>query len=268
VASATYPARRLPSAAIARIEPDGTCTVRVGAADVGNGAWTVLTQIAADALAVSVERVRVEIGDTALPFAWSASGSMGTASWGTAVVEACRRLRAALLERDDVVPAGGLEVSAEVGLNPEAQRYAMHAFGAQFAEVGVDVDTGEVRVSRLLGVFATGRVMNPKTARSQLIGGMTMGISMALHEASVIDERTGDYVNHDFASYHISAHADIRSLEVAWVDDEDDHLNPMGAKGLGEIGIVGVAAAIANAVHHATGVRVRDLPITLDKLLI
>jgi xanthine dehydrogenase YagR molybdenum-binding subunit len=143
----------------------------------------------------------------------------------------------------------------------------MHSFGAQFAEVRVDADTGEVRIARLVGVFAGGRIINPKTARSQLIGGMTMGLSMALHEASVLDPHIGAYVNHDLASYHFAAHADVRHLEAAWVDEEDPHLNPMGAKGLGEVGIVGTAAAIANAVHHATGVRVRDLPITLDKLL-
>jgi xanthine dehydrogenase YagR molybdenum-binding subunit len=267
VASSTYPARRAPATAIARVGPDGTFHVEVGAADVGTGAWTVLTQIAADALGQPVERVRVEIGDTALPVAGGAGGSMGTASWGSAVVDAARKLRARLLELDDVVPAEGLEVRGESGANPEAQQFAMHSFGAQFAEVRVDVDTGEVRVPRLLGVFAGGRIMNAKTARSQLVGGMTMGLSMALHEASVLDPHLGDYVNHDFASYHIAANADVGEIDVSWVDEEDPHLNPMGAKGLGEIGIVGTAAAIANAVHHATGTRVRDLPITLDKLL-
>jgi len=209
----------------------------------------------------------VEIGDTALPVAGGAGGSMGTASWGSAVVDAAAKLRARLLELDDVIPAEGLEARGEAGANPNAQRYAMHSFGAQFAEVRVDEDTGEVRVVRLLGVFAGGRILNPKTARSQLLGGMTMGLSMALHEASVLDPHLGGYVNHDLASYHVAAHADVRGVEATWIDEEDSHLNPMGAKGLGEVGIVGTAAAIANAVHHATGVRVRDLPITLDKLL-
>jgi xanthine dehydrogenase YagR molybdenum-binding subunit len=143
----------------------------------------------------------------------------------------------------------------------------MHAFGAQFAEVRVNVDTGEVRVPRLLGVFAAGRIINPKTARSQLLGGMTMGLSMALHEASVLDPRFGDYVNHDFAAYHIATNADVGMVDVTWIDEEDLHVNPLGVKGIGELGIVGTAAAIANAVYHATGIRVRDLPITLDKLL-
>jgi xanthine dehydrogenase YagR molybdenum-binding subunit len=143
----------------------------------------------------------------------------------------------------------------------------MHAFGAQFAEVRVHEDTGEVRVPRLLGVFAAGRIVNPKTARSQLLGGMTMGLSMALHEHSVLDPRFGHVVNHDLAEYHIATNADVGSIEAYWVDEDDPYVNPMGTKGLGEVGIVGTAAAIANAAHHATGIRVRDLPITLDKLL-
>jgi xanthine dehydrogenase YagR molybdenum-binding subunit len=143
----------------------------------------------------------------------------------------------------------------------------MHAFGAQFAEVRVHQDSGEVRVPRLLGVFAAGRIINPKTARSQLLGGMTMGLSMALHEHSVLDLRFGHVVNQDFATYHVAANADVGTVEVHFLPEEDPYVNPMGSKGIGELGIVGTAAAIANAVHHATGIRVRDLPITLDKLL-
>ena len=235
--------------------------------DIGTGAWTVLTQIAADALDVPPERVHLEIGDTLLPPAQIAGGSMGTASWGTAIVEAARKLRARLQEEHGVIPAGGLEATGEAGENPEARRFAMHAFGAQFAEVRVNRDTGEVRVPRLLGVFAAGRIMNAKLARSQFLGGMTMGLSMALHEESVIDPRFGDYVNHDFAEYHIATNADVGTIDVSWIEEDDPYVNPMGAKGIGEIGIVGTAAAIANAVYHATGKRVRDLPITLDKLL-
>jgi xanthine dehydrogenase YagR molybdenum-binding subunit len=133
--------------------------------------------------------------------------------------------------------------------------------------VHVDADTGEIRVPRLLGVFAAGRVVNPTTAHSQLIGGMTMGMSMALHEEGVLDERYGDWVNHDFAMYHVSVCADVERIEAYWLPEEDPELNPAGVKGLGEIGIVGTAAAITSAVHHATGVRVRDLPVRLDKLL-
>src|SRR6266566_100944 len=235
---------------------------------IGTGAWTALTQIAADALEVPPERVQLAIGDSSLPKAGLAGGSAGTASWGWAIFNAASALRARLhQEYGGSVPAGGLEASGAFETNPEAQQFSMHAFGAQFAEVRVNVDTGEVRVPRLLGVFAIGRVINPKTAHSQLLGGMTMGLSMALHEASVLDPRFGDYVNHDFAEYHIATNADVGAIDVTWIDEEDLHVNPMGAKGIGEIGIVGTAAAIANAVYHATGIRIRDLPITLDKLL-
>lgn len=267
VAASTYPTRRRPSTAIARVDREGHYSVLINAADIGTGAWTVLTQIAADALDVPVERVHLEIGDTLLPRAQIAGGSMGTASWGTAIVEAARNLRARLQEEHGVIPAGGLEVTGECAENPEAKRFSMHAFGAQFAEVRVNLDSGEVRVPRLLGVFAAGRIMNAKTARSQLLGGMTMGLSMALHEESVMDPRFGDYVNHDFAEYHIATNADVGTIDVSWIDEDDPYINPMGAKGIGEIGIVGTAAAIANAVYHATGIRVRELPITLDKLL-
>jgi xanthine dehydrogenase YagR molybdenum-binding subunit len=268
VAASTYPARRSSSQAGARAEPDGSFVVRIGAADIGTGARTVLTQIAADALGAAPERVRLELGDSALPWARLAGGSMGTASWGSAVVKACDALHALLGARGGDVPAEGLEASADTADDVAAdERLERHAFGAQFAEVRVDADTGEIRVPRLLGVFAAGRILNPITARSQLIGGMTWGLSMALHEESVLDREFGDYLNHDFAQYHVAACADVLDIEATWIDEDDEHLNPMGAKGVGEIGIVGTAAAIANAVHHATGVRVRDLPIRLDRVL-
>jgi xanthine dehydrogenase YagR molybdenum-binding subunit len=268
VAASTYPARRAPSQAFARAEPGGRFVVGIGAADIGTGARTVLTQIAAEALEVPPERVRVEIGDSALPFAMLAGGSMGTASWGSAIVRAIEALRARLAEHGGDVPAGGIEARADTSEEIKAQeKYARHAFGAQFCEARVDADTGEVRVARMLGVFAAGRILNPLTARSQFIGGMTQGISMALHEESVLDLEFGDYLNHDFAQYHVPVFADITDIEATWIEEEDPHLNPMGAKGIGEIGIVGTAAAVANAVHHATGIRVRDLPIRLDRVL-
>ncbi|MEV4822094.1 xanthine dehydrogenase family protein molybdopterin-binding subunit [Micromonospora sp. NPDC049274] len=266
VAGSSYPARARPSSASVTARPDGSFLARIDATDIGTGARTALWQVAADALGVPPERVEIRIGDTDLPVAPLAGGSMGTASWSWAVIRACEALRGKL--RDGVPP--GTEVSAEadttdeVGGQPERPRYA---YGAHFVEVRVDADTGEVRVNRMLGVFAAGRVVNPTTARSQLIGGMTMGLSMALHEEGLLDERYGDWVNHDVATYHITGCADVESVEAYWLDESDDELNPAGVKGIGEIGIVGAAAAVANAVHHATGVRVRDLPIRLDKLV-
>jgi xanthine dehydrogenase YagR molybdenum-binding subunit len=258
VASSTYPAYRRAAQASARAEPDGSFTVKVGAADIGTGARTALTQIAADALGTTPANVRVEIGDSALPKAGVAGGSMGTASWGTAVFRACK----ALLAGD------GNEADADTSEEIEQQKkLARHGFGAQFAEVRVDSDSGEVRVPRLLGVFAVGRIINPKTARSQFIGGMTMGMGMALHEESVMDAEFGDYLNRDLAQYHVPACADVHEIEATWLDEDDDELNPMGSKGIGEIGIVGTAAAIGNAVYNATGKRVRELPIRLDRLI-
>jgi len=268
VAASTYPAVQLPASAFVQVDAAGNYQVRIDASDVGNGAWTVLTQIAADALDVPIDRVQLEIGDSSLPRALWATASSGTASWGWAIVDGAQKLRTRL--RDEfggVVPAAGLEADGAFNGNPEAQQFSMHAFGAQFAEVRVNEDTCEVRVPRLLGVFAAGHIVNPKTARSQMLGGMTWGLSMALHEESVLDPRFGDYVNHDFAEYHIATNADVGEIDVSWVDEDDPHINPMGVKGIGELGIVGTAAAIANAVYHATGIRVRDLPITLDKLL-
>ena len=250
------------------VDRNGLYSVLIDATDIGNGAWIVLSQIAADALDVSVERVHLEIGDSLLPPGGLAGGSMGTSSWGTVITEAASRMRDRLQEVRNVIPAEGLEVTGEGKENPDAKKFAMHSFGAQFAEVRVNMDSGEVRVPRLLGVFGIGNVMNAKLARSQLLGGMTMGLSMALHEESVMDSHFGDYVNHDLAEYHIATNADVGEVDIAWIDEDDPHVNPMGAKGIGEIGIVGTAAAVANAVYHATGVRVRNLPITLDKLLV
>lgn len=264
VASSIYPVYRM-SGSCARITAtdSGRYDVAIGAADIGTGAWTVLAQIAADALDVELDMVELRIGDSALPPASVAGGSSGTTTWGTAIVTAARAFRAEHGED----PEPGATVTAEAPSNEHADDFAMSAFGAQFAEVRVDVDTGEVRVPRMLGVFAAGRIVNPRTARSQFLGGMTMGLSMALHEQAVVDPRFGHVVNHDLAEYHVAAHADVAGLEAHWIDEEDPYVNPMGSKGIGEIGIVGGAAAIANAVHHATGVRVRQLPITPDALL-
>jgi len=259
VAASTYPAYRSPATARAHAHGDGTFTVRIGASDIGTGARTVLTQIAADALDAPPEAVTLVLGDSALPKAGLAGGSMGTASWGAAVVLACEDLRGT-----PGATEGFGDTSEELSAQEELSR---HAFGAQFVEACVDPETGEVRIARHLGVFAAGRIINPRTARSQFLGGMTMGLSMALLEEGLMDPRFGDYVNRDLAQYHVAAHADVPELEVAWIDEVDPHLNPMGSKGIGEIGIVGAAAAVANAVHHACGVRVRELPIRLDRIL-
>jgi len=267
VAASTYPAYASASTATARAEADGSYRVRIAASDIGTGARTALTQIAADALRVSTEVVNVEIGDSAFGQATVAGGSMGTASWGWAVTKACTELREQVERRGDV-PIDGIEVQSETSAEIKARTgYTYQGFGAQFAEARVNADTGEVRVPRLLGVFGVGRIVNPRTARSQLIGGMTMGLSMALLEEGVLDPAFGDYVNHDLAEYHVAACADVVDIQAHWLDEQDEHVNPMGVKGIGEIGIVGTAAAVANAIHHATGVRIRDLPIRLDKLL-
>jgi xanthine dehydrogenase YagR molybdenum-binding subunit len=268
VAASTYPVFRLPgTAATIRLGPDRRYTVLIGAADIGTGTWTTLAQIAADALEVPISDVRVRIGDTALPPAAPAGGSTGINSWGSSIIEAAHRLRDQLDRTGGVVPPEGAEATAEMPDNRDQVRYSMHAFGAQFAEIRVHEDTGEVRVPRLLGVFAAGRIINPKTARSQFLGGMTMGLSMALFEGSVVDPQFGHVINHDFAQYHIASNADVQDIQAYWLDEDDPHVNPMGAKGIGEIGIVGTAAAIANAAYHATGIRVRGLPLTLDKFL-
>jgi xanthine dehydrogenase YagR molybdenum-binding subunit len=268
VAASIYPAYQSPSAARAIAHPGGGFTVEIAAADIGTGARTALMQIAADALGADPAEVRVEVGDSELPFAATAGGSMGTASWGSAVHGACAALAERLASADGA--AGGIDLSAEYDTSDDLdarEEMARHAYGAQFAQVAVDPASGEVRCERMLGVFAAGRIINPRTARSQFIGGMTMGLSMALLEETVMDERLGGWVNTDLAGYHVATNADVPEIDAVWLDEHDEHLNPMGSKGIGEIGIVGAAAALANAVHHATGLRVRDLPIRLDRLV-
>ncbi|OSC58175.1 xanthine dehydrogenase, partial [Streptomyces sp. 4F] len=268
VAAATYPVLVSPCAASARALPDGDFLVRVNATDIGTGARTVCAQIAADALGVPLDRVRIEVADSGIGFAPMAGGSSGTASWGWAVHEACVRLGGRLAEHSGPLPGEGIVADADTSGAADAESpFARHAFGAHFAEVTVDTVTGEVRVTRLLGVFAAGRILNARTARSQFVGGMTMGLGMALTEDSTVDPAFGDFTESDLASYHVPAHADVADVEAHWVDEEDAHLNPMGSKGIGEIGIVGSAAAVGNAVHHATGIRFRELPLTPHRVL-
>lgn len=263
VAASTYPALTMPGSRVRVRHTDGAYVVQIGAADIGTGTWTALTQIAADALDCPAEHVLLEIGDTERPNATVEGGSSGISSWGAAIVGAAEEFR----EQHGAHPSEGASVEAAAPDNPAVEQLAPHSFGAQFAEVRVHRDTGEIRVPRMLGVFSVGRIINPRTARSQLIGGMTMGLSMALFEHSVMDPRFGHIVNHDFADYHIAAHADVADIEAVWLEESDAHTNPMGTRGIGEIGIVGAAAAIANAAYHATGVRVRDLPITPDRFV-
>ncbi|HWC21734.1 MAG TPA: xanthine dehydrogenase family protein molybdopterin-binding subunit [Flexivirga sp.] len=263
VASSTYPANTMPGSRVRIRHTDGAYVVQIGAADIGTGTWTALTQIAADALDCPTGHVLLEIGDTDLPNATVEGGSSGISSWGSAIVAAVEAFR----KQHGDNPTEGAMAEAEAPEDAAAEQFAAHSFGAQFAEILVHRDTGEIRVPRMLGVFSVGRIVNPRTARSQLIGGMTMGLSMALFEHSVMDPRFGHIVNHDFAEYHIAGHADVADIEAVWLDECDPRTNPMGTRGVGEIGIVGAAAAIANAAYHATGVRVRDLPITPDRFV-
>jgi xanthine dehydrogenase YagR molybdenum-binding subunit len=303
MATATYPARRMPASAEVCLYPDGRVVAKTGSHDLGTGTYTVLAQLVAEVFGIPLSRVTVELGDTDLPFAPLSAGSMTVASVGSAVhlaaVAALEKLvqlavsdpesplhgakhedvrvgngyltsgkgREAipdLLERHGGEPVEG---RAEAKPGDEAQQYAMHAFGAVFVEVRVDPDLGTVRLARAVGAYGAGRVLNPKTARSQLIGGITYGMGMALMEHTITDTRSGRYMNADLAEYHIPVHADVPPMDIIFVHEDDDHVDPIGAKGIGEIGMTGVAAAIANAVYHATGVRVRDLPITVEKLL-
>jgi xanthine dehydrogenase YagR molybdenum-binding subunit len=265
-AAASFFAGAAPSTAAATAEADGTFTVRINASDIGTGARTALTLIAADALQVPTDRVRVRIGDSDFGPAMIAGGSMGTRSWAWAVTAAADELRERVALSDGIPPEGitvRSDTTDAVGALAQKER---HTFGAQFAEVAVDVTTGEVRVRRMLGIFAAGRIVNPLTARGQLTGGMIWGISMALHEEAVRDQNTGALYGPDLAGYHVATNADVPLIEADWVDDPDPD-DPVGIKGIGEVGIVGVAAAIANAVWHATGVRHRSLPIRPDRVL-
>ncbi|MFK0097986.1 xanthine dehydrogenase family protein molybdopterin-binding subunit [Streptomyces sp. NPDC091040] len=268
VASATYPVLVSAGHATAHAAPDGTYRIAVNATDIGTGARTVLAQIAAEVLGAPLDDVAIDIGDSDLPDASLAGGSSGTASWGWAVHKAASGLAEELAARGGPLPAEGVTVTADTTEETaEESPYARHAFGAHFAEVAVDTRTGEVRVRRMLGVFAAGRILNSRTARSQFIGGMTMGIGMALTEGSTMDPVYGDFTECDLASYHVPVCADVAAVDAHWIEEDDPHLNPMGSKGIGEIGIVGAAAAVGNAFRHATGVRLRTLPLTPDRVL-
>ena len=277
VASATYPVNFLPASAKARLLPDGTALVTSAASDMGPGTYTSMTQVACDALGLPPERVRFELGDTLFPNAPVHGGSLTMASVGSAVQAACAEVKRLALARvgasnanlADVMRrlAEPIEGEATTGPGEANEKFSMHAFGAVFVEVAVDPDLGETRVRRVVGAYGAGRIVNPKTTRSQSIGGMVGGIGMALQEHTVVDSRCGRVVNGSLAEYLVPVNADIVILDPIFVEEHDPHVNPLGVKGVGEIALVGVAAAIANAVYHATGKRIRALPITPEKLL-
>jgi xanthine dehydrogenase YagR molybdenum-binding subunit len=277
MATATYPTNRAPATARARLLPDGSAEVSSASSDMGPGTWTSMTQVAAEALGLPIERVKFTLGDTQLPMAPVHGGSMTMASVGSAVQAACRKVRQDALARggggDDLAAATrriGQPVEATVTTAPgeETKRFSMHAFGGLFVEIAVDPDLGETRVRRMVGAYGAGRIVNPKTSRSQCIGGMIGGIGMALMEHSVVDPRNGRVPNANLAEYAVPVHADSPPvMDVIFVEEHDPHVNPLGVKGVGEIAIVGVAAAIVNAIYHATGKRIRELPVTPDKLL-
>jgi xanthine dehydrogenase YagR molybdenum-binding subunit len=276
MASATYPMNYAPASAMARLLPDGTAEVMSAASDMGPGTWTSMTQVAAETLGLPIERVKFTLGDTRLPRAPVHGGSLTMASVGSAVQAAC------LQAREDALAGGGsndltdamrrvgqpIEARADVKPGDAGQRFSMHAFGAVFVEVAVDPDLGETRVRRIVGAYGAGRIVNPKTTRSQCIGGMIGGIGMALMEHSVVDARNGRVPNANFAEYAVPVHADAPPvMDVTFVEEHDPHVNPLGVKGVGEIAMVGIAPAITNAIFHATGKRIRELPVTPDKLL-
>ncbi|MFF7260808.1 xanthine dehydrogenase family protein molybdopterin-binding subunit [Streptomyces sp. NPDC008159] len=293
VATAFHPQVNMPANVTVRLSADGSVLVRCAFHEMGMGAATAQAQIAADALGVSFDAVRVEYGDSTLPMGPAAAGSVQTASVAAGVIQACEELKQQLKAMARKTGGGSNEeilrrakaphVEAVIGSDTRlgriagraqflpgaligAQRWIKAASGAHFCEVKVDAETGETRVSRWLGVFDIGRVINAKTAASQLRGGIVMGLGLAMAEETLVDPRTGRIMNPSLAEYHVPVHADIPPIDVSFLDDPDP-TTPLGILGAGEVGLVGVGAAVANAVYHATGKRVRDLPITLDKLL-
>ena len=309
MASMAYDAKSSPATAHAQIGADGFLRVQSATCDQGTGSYTIMRQIAADALGVPVERTQFELGDTRLPRAPLSAGSMTTASVGSAVQAACQALRRKLVDLARAnpdsplhnLPAESIEIhngrlfangdpargeritdllrrlklewvdaTEQIDAGKDAKEFTRYSFGAHFAEVRVNPQSGETRVTRYVAAFGAGRILNPKTAHSQLVGGIIWGIGMALHEQTHLDPHLGRLMNHDLAEYHVPVNADIpplSAIDAFFVEEHDDCVNPLGVKGIGEIGTIGASAAIANAVFHATGRRIRQLPITPDKLL-
>jgi xanthine dehydrogenase YagR molybdenum-binding subunit len=307
MATGMWDAMVVPARAKATFTAHGKLTVGSATADIGTGTYTIMTQIAAETLGLPLESVTFQLGDSSLPFAYLEGGSSTAASVGTAVQQACLQVRERLLSLAKNIPDSPFkELSVEqvtfedgkmfmretpanfihlrdimtltetdaisVTSTPlpnifKQMKYAKNTHSAVFAEVQVDEELGSIKVTRVVSAVAAGRILNPKTARSQIMGGIVWGISGALYEDSVMDHQFGRFINHNYAEYHIPVNLDINDIEVIFVEEKDDVVNPLGVKGVGEIGQIGVAAAIANAVYHATGKRIRELPITLDKLL-
>ncbi len=281
----------VPSGARVGVDQRGQVVVETDMTDIGTGTYTILAQTAAEMLGVPIEAVTVRLGDSRFPASSGSGGQFGANSSTAGLYAACVALRSKLAAKagfpaDDAIFEDGLvrfgnqshpigSLAEEGGLWAEdritfgklTRNYAQATFGAHFCEVGVDVDTAEVRVRRMGGAFAAGRILNPKSARSQVIGAMTMGVGAALMEALHVDTRFGFFVNHDMAEYVVPVHADIPDQDVLFIDELDDKSSPMKAKGVGELGICGAGAAVANAIYNATGIRLRDYPLTIDKLL-
>ncbi len=284
------------SAARVKLDNRGHLTVETDMTDIGTGSYTIIAQTAAEMMGLPLDKVMVRLGDSSFPASAGSGGQWGGNSSTAGVYAACMKLREAIALKvkaqdpkfdianavfsdgkiqsgsqtfllADLAGSRGLVAEDEIEFGDLSKRYQQSTFGAHFVEVGVDADTGEIRIRRMLAVCAAGRILNPKTARSQVIGAMTMGVGAALMEGLEVDKRYGFFVNHDLAGYEVPVHADIPHQEVIFIDETDPMSSPMKAKGVGELGICGVAAAIANAVYNATGVRVRNYPITLDKLI-
>ncbi|RYD68194.1 MAG: xanthine dehydrogenase family protein molybdopterin-binding subunit [Verrucomicrobiaceae bacterium] len=305
MATGVWEAMQMPASAKAVLSADGTLEVSSATSDIGTGTYTIMTQLAAEVLGLNLHDVTFKLGDTSLPSSPLQGGSWTAASVGSAVRAVCLKVRSNLLKlalahdvftglheehltleegfvRSIEKPSRRLSIASVMEASQttsierktmslpkmlKQRKYTKQSHSAVFAEVAVDVDTGMVRVTRVVSAIAGGRILNPKTARSQILGGVVWGIGMALQEETIFDHRLGRIINHSLADYHFPVHADLGEIAVIFVPEEDEIVNPLGVKGLGEIGIVGVAAAVANAVYHATGKRVRDLPITPDKLL-
>jgi xanthine dehydrogenase YagR molybdenum-binding subunit len=279
------------SGARVRLDARGVVTVETDMTDIGTGSYTIIAQTAAEMMGLPVHQVVVRLGDSSFPVSAGSGGQFGANSSTSGVYAACVKLREDIARNFGFDPnkaefadgqirfgnqiqplaaatdGGDLVAEDAIEFGDLDKRYQQSTFGGHFVEVGVDAATGEIRVRRMLAVCAAGRILNPKTARSQVIGAMTMGVGAALMEELAVDIKAGFFVNHDLAGYEVPVHADIPHQEVIFLDETDPISSPMKAKGVGELGICGVAAAVANAVYNATGVRVRDYPITLDKFL-